>query len=210
MTTSRYRFTEFCQVGLDPTNLDSISALLFSLANTSSPLVLIALRPQDFLPDWITHTVLLGLNTRILYKGPKEQIHNKLSKLDGTCTEVDRISPPEILNGPRTGYANKVLPPKVSSLIDRKSVGMSRDGLPLIDAKRPSLNCHDEPLIEMENVQIKYGTKQVLGGWKEKVDGTERSGLWWTIRRGERWGVFGPNGTSQIELCLGNAGISHC
>ena len=40
----------------------------------------------------------------------------------------------------------------------------------------------------------------MLGGWKQFVDGQEREGLSWQVRRGERWGVFGPNGTLPILL----------
>lgn len=51
-----------------------------------------------------------------------------------------------------------------------------------------------EPLVEMEGVNIRYGARQILGGWNQELNGEERDGLWWTVRRGERWGVFGPNG----------------
>lgn len=74
------------------------------------------------------------------------------------------------------------------------SKGLSREGLPLIDNKVPEGDVLNEPLVEMESVDIKYGERQILGGWKQNVSGKERDGLWWTIRRGERWGVFGPNG----------------
>ena len=46
----------------------------------------------------------------------------------------------------------------------------------------------------MHDVCVKYGDKPALGGWREEVDGEAWEGLRWTVRRGERWGVFGPNG----------------
>jgi ABC-type molybdenum transport system ATPase subunit/photorepair protein PhrA len=57
-----------------------------------------------------------------------------------------------------------------------------------------------ESIVEMEGVRIKYGTNSVLGDWKQDVDGSQKDGLWWTIRRGERWGIFGPNGSGKTTL----------
>ena len=51
-----------------------------------------------------------------------------------------------------------------------------------------------EPLVEMSGVIVKYGDKQVLGDWIQIIDGQPKKGLWWRICRGQRWGVFGPNG----------------
>lgn len=76
-----------------------------------------------------------------------------------------------------------------------------------------------DPVVEMEGVQIRYkpGEPAVLGDWEEKVDTSfeygesvmlkrehmepnQRRGLWWTVRQGERWGVFGPNGSGKTTL----------
>ena len=46
----------------------------------------------------------------------------------------------------------------------------------------------------MQGVVVRYGDKEVLGSWEHESEGQTQKGLWWTIRRGERWGVFGPNG----------------
>ena len=51
-----------------------------------------------------------------------------------------------------------------------------------------------EPLVEMEGVHVKYGDRDILGNWNQVIRGQEESGLWWTVRRGDRWGIFGPNG----------------
>ena len=56
-----------------------------------------------------------------------------------------------------------------------------------------------EALVEMRDVCVKYGDKPALGGWSQEIDGHTRDGLWWTVRRGERWGIFGPNG--KFSLC---------
>lgn len=52
-----------------------------------------------------------------------------------------------------------------------------------------------ERVVEFEGVKVQYGHRTVLGDWKQAGNGKGNSGLWWTVRRGERWGLFGPNGT---------------
>ena len=71
----------------------------------------------------------------------------------------------------------------------------SRDGIPLIDSDLPTST--NEAIVEMEGVCVRYGDKEVLGSWEQEVGGQEKKGLSWNIKRGERWGVFGPNG-----MCL--------
>ena len=181
-------------MGLDPNNLTSMSALLYKVTDMNSPRILLALRPQDFLPDWITHVVVLESNLRILYQGPKRHIQDELikatligSRMNQTPSFRVRIDSPAIL-------VDEVHYPQDLKLKDISHTGISRDGLPLVDTKPQTPTDQTEALVEMQKVKISYGSKQVLGGWKEKVDGAEREGLWWTIRRGERWAVFGPNG----------------
>jgi len=56
-----------------------------------------------------------------------------------------------------------------------------------------------ERIIELEGVNIKYNTKSVLGNF-EQIEGHKKrveQGLWWTVCRGQRWAVFGPNGKSE-------------
>ena len=68
----------------------------------------------------------------------------------------------------------------------------SREGLPLVDTDVP--NSTNEALVEMQGVCVRYGNKEVLGSWEQNLEDQRKKGLWWTIRRGERWGIFGPNG----------------
>lgn len=56
-----------------------------------------------------------------------------------------------------------------------------------------------EPVVEMDGVVVKYGDRVILGGGRQILSGQrpqthDKEGLFWTVRRGERWGVFGPNG----------------
>ncbi|KAK4163161.1 P-loop containing nucleoside triphosphate hydrolase protein [Cladorrhinum sp. PSN259] len=57
-----------------------------------------------------------------------------------------------------------------------------------------------EAVVEMEGCRVNYGDKVVLGDWSEEKDGKTQSGLHWTVRRGERWGVFGPNGSGKTTI----------
>ena len=52
--------------------MKALSPLLYSLAQASSPRLVLALRPQDPLPDWITHVIRLGSNFQIIYQGSKD------------------------------------------------------------------------------------------------------------------------------------------
>ena len=74
--------------------------------------------------------------------------------------------------------------------------------------KRPSIGA---PIVEMNGVQVKYGDRVVLGDWDaelelrrtsrggcflldhQKAEGA-RQGLHWSVRRGQRWAILGPNG----------------
>ena len=52
--------------------MTALSPLLYSLAQASSPRLILALRPQDPLPDWITHVIHLGPGFEIIYQGTKD------------------------------------------------------------------------------------------------------------------------------------------
>ncbi|KAK4202794.1 putative ABC transporter [Triangularia verruculosa] len=49
-----------------------------------------------------------------------------------------------------------------------------------------------DPLVEIKGCMVRYGNKIALGNWE--------GGLHWTVRRGQRWGVFGPNGSGKTTI----------
>ena len=61
-------------MGLDPPTLMKLSPMLRDLANTSSPMLLLSLRLQDPIPDWITHLVVLADDQTVLLRGRKEDV----------------------------------------------------------------------------------------------------------------------------------------
>lgn len=73
----------------------------------------------------------------------------------------------------------------------------SRDGYNKVDRTQVTIG---EPIVEMQGVNIKYGTNSVLGEWKQNVDGEEKNGLHWNVHRGQRWGIFGANGSGKTTL----------
>ena len=61
-------------MGLDPPTLVSLSPILRELAYKSSPRLIMSLRPQDPIPDWITHLVVLGSNYSVALAGHKAHV----------------------------------------------------------------------------------------------------------------------------------------
>ena len=61
-------------VGLDPPTLVTLSPMLRDLAYKSSPRLLLALRPQDPVPEWITHLAILGTDHTVALIGQKDDV----------------------------------------------------------------------------------------------------------------------------------------
>lgn len=174
-------------MGLDPPTITTLGPLLHNLSKSNSPRLVLALRPQDPLPAWITHVVHLRPDLQVVYQGRRKTIDkmNANNKATGPPYRWTVSSQAVLQRGlPRVfGTWRKTTD---------KELVLTRDGLSMEDLQVP-----DEPgdaLVEMHEVCVKYGEKQALGGWSLNIDGKEKKGLSWTIRRGERWGVFGPNG----------------
>ena len=146
-------------MGLDPSTRATLSPLLFKLAQARSPRLVLALRPQDPVPDWITDVVYMNPKLRIAAQGKKQSV------LPMIC-EKDKVA------------------------LSRKTA-----------FKPGELG---EPVVQMKNVVVKYGDREILGGWNKDSDTGTGAGLDWTVRKGQRWGVFGPNGT-QRQKRFGNA-----
>ena len=51
-----------------------ISRVLHRLAEASSPRIVLSLRPQDAIPDWITHIVYAGEDGKVDSLGPKDEV----------------------------------------------------------------------------------------------------------------------------------------
>ena len=210
-------------MGLDPPTLLSLSPMLQGLAQANTPRLVLTLRPQDPIPDWITHLIFLKGNCQIAFKGPKADVLKRLRKYvqdvkDGSVEpdihmpllsmhEVGRRltkdgimeSSPRVLTGVNAelNTGREAAVGKMSSIPHSETLPLSRDGYAMEDNKQPEIG---EALVEMEGARVTYGSKSVLGNWKQNVNGLEKNGLWWTVRRGERWGIFGPNGSGKTTI----------
>ena len=181
-------------MGLDPPTVTAINPLLQKLAIAGSPRLILALRPQDPLPDWISHLIVIGPNFQISYQGNRRSVpyDNMGAPLEGsyhlgnrqTDTTQSSQNSSQVFSGMRGNL--------------KHGEGLSREGLPLQGL--PAHGKSGETLVDMQNVIVRYGERLALGDWKQDVDGKEREGLWWRVRRGERWGVFGPNGSGKTTL----------
>ena len=210
-------------MGLDPPTLLSLSPMLQGLAQANAPRLVLTLRPQDPIPDWITHLIFLKDNCQIGFRGPKEDVLKQLAKYvedvnDGSIepdTHMTLLSmhevgytltkdgivekPPQELKKDKAvlNTDKEVLLGTMSGSPHAENVALSRDGYALKDSKQADIG---EALVEMEGARVTYGSKSVLGNWKQTVNGSEADGLWWTVRRGERWGIFGPNGSGKTTI----------
>ena len=153
--------------------------------------MILSLRPQDPLPDWITHMIYLTPELRVSHQGRKEDVLKQVRKSQtGQARLQYKIAPQEGKGEDPLGGSDPGL----------HMTRRSREFLGWFKKKQP--HEEGEPLVEMENICVKYGDKTVLGGWQSSTDGQTNQGLSWTVRRGERWGVFGPNGKLYLSLSL--------
>ena len=130
-----------------------MSPLLFKLAQARSPSLILALRPQDTVPDWITDVIYLNPKLQIAAQGKKKSVKKSTNK--------PRASPSSV---------------EITQTTSSEPADLR------------------EPVVEMKNVIVRYGDREILGGWNKDSDTGTGAGLDWTVRKGQRWGVFGPNG----------------
>ncbi|KAL8895791.1 MAG: hypothetical protein Q9192_003445 [Flavoplaca navasiana] len=163
-------------MGLDPPTMKAISSLLQRLAEAQAPRIVLSIRPQDPLPEWITHIVRLGPELRVALQGSRHQVLQGLgsSPIAGKVVEADDHDASD-------------------------SLSVSREGLSLSFCDGGS-KVEGEQIVEMHDIVVKYGEKVVLGNWQEIINGEKRQGFNWTVRRGQRWVICGLNGSGKTTL----------
>ncbi|KAI3342610.1 ABC transporter [Ustulina deusta] len=187
-------------MGLDPPTVAGLSPLLHALARNANPRLVLSARPQDPIPDWITHLVYLRADCQVGAMGEKETVLESLRKYvrgvwNGALVEDDKMAVHSVVQVGKTLTARGI---QGEALMGDEAV--SEDKTQLTNAVVVTPRTTGEPLVEMEGCQVQYRGHIALGNWTEHVNGKERQGLTWTVRRGQRWGVFGPNGSGKTTI----------
>ncbi|KAK2786382.1 hypothetical protein FQN52_007839 [Onygenales sp. PD_12] len=205
-------------MGLDPSTVPSISDLLYRLSTTGSPRIVLSLRPQDPVPDWISHLVILGPDHTVALQGDRNAVAQTFRRWKNFVTqdvksalkaENDRMY---LSKAEERTYNSMWGDEKRESNTQRRRrkirlarirIQILRDFGLLAPQKvqmRTKVRSIGKPIIEMDGVRVQYGDKTVLGNWTQEIDGEQRPGLFWEVRRGQRWGVFGLNGSGKTTL----------
>jgi ABC-type molybdenum transport system ATPase subunit/photorepair protein PhrA len=186
-------------MGLDPPTVASLNPLLHGVASKANPRLVISARPQDPIPDWITHLVYLRGDCQVAAMGEKDVVLDSLRKYvrsvwSGTAKEDEKFAVHNLVHMGTT-LTDKGI--QGEPLMGKKAVNES-SGLDVTehgDARRIG-----EPVVEMDGCKVQYKGKVALGNWTQHINGKEKEGLVWTVRRGERWGIFGPNGSGKTTI----------
>ncbi|KAI7284813.1 P-loop containing nucleoside triphosphate hydrolase protein [Hortaea werneckii] len=163
-------------MGLDPRTLRTLSGVLSELAERQQPRLVMSLRPEDGVPEWVSHLVVIDERVRIVGHGPKHNLTSASGAhsvaLQGLLKTVD--------------HSEKATSPEQ----------VSRDGF---EAYSPGQRDGDA-LVQMQGVKVAYGDKVVLGDWEQQLGTESHPGLWWSLHRGQRAGIFGPNGSGKTTM----------
>ncbi|KAL7629703.1 hypothetical protein AAE478_001226 [Parahypoxylon ruwenzoriense] len=187
-------------MGLDPPTVAGLSPLLHSLAAKASPRLVLSARPQDPIPDWITHLVYLRGDCQVGAIGEKEAVLEELREYvrrvwSGASKEDENLAVHNLVHVGRTLTAKGI---HGEPLMGDEAL---KAGEPTVETQQTDTQRSiGEPVVEMNGCQVQYRGKIALGNWKQQVDGEEKKGLVWAVRRGERWGVFGPNGSGKTTI----------
>ncbi|KAM0326788.1 hypothetical protein ACHAQA_006662 [Verticillium albo-atrum] len=184
-------------MGLDPPTVAGLSPLLKGMAEKGAPRVVLSSRPQDAIPEWITHLVYLRSDCQVGSMGEKDVVLAGLRGYvrgvwKGGIVEDEKLPVKALWEMGRTLTAEGT---QGEGLGTGLAADEAEDAAPEVAA--PSTG---EALVEMDGCQVRYGDKIALGNWSQTTPAGSKDGLIWTVRRGERWGVFGPNGSGKTTI----------
>jgi ABC-type molybdenum transport system ATPase subunit/photorepair protein PhrA len=182
-------------IGLDPIVMKHISKVLHRLAEANAPRIVLSLRPQDAVPEWITHIVYAGEDGKVDAQGPKDEVFAYLQKQHGAVESTNEPLDPKTIELRNVSRHLSESGSFTSSCPSPDTAKLSRDAYPLADTH---LSTPGEPIVEMRGVTIKYGTTPVLGAWTQSPHTSP--GLHFTLRRNSRWGIFGANGSGKTTF----------
>lgn len=199
--------TNGVSVGLDPLATKHLSKVLHRLSEAAKPRIAVSLRPQDAIPDWISHIVYAGTDGKVKAIGPKGKVFaelieesNRAEKSLAAQKNIDADMRSELVELRAVGrhlYDNNDPQNIGTQESPSNEMLLSRDGYEKVDPNPVSIG---EPVVEMQGVRVQYSGNYVLGSWQQDVAGGKKDGLWWTVRQGERWVICGGNGTGKTTL----------
>ncbi|PGH28793.1 hypothetical protein GX50_08468 [[Emmonsia] crescens] len=224
-------------MGLDRSTVPTLSRLLYLATLSGAPRMVLALRPQDPIPAWVSQVVILGPDNTVALQGTRDEVFRTLKLWQAvasrgvksnfvreTAEKNSRISKTGLAHSGRTelmprskdeehSYKFLSFPQRkeYNRLEHLRENGQFDDYATILHEmgmlyKQPEkmekrITTFGEPIVEMDGVHVKYGDKEVLGGWTQEIDGDRvKKGLYWTVHRGQRWGVFGSNGSGKTTL----------
>jgi ABC-type molybdenum transport system ATPase subunit/photorepair protein PhrA len=216
--------------GLDPLTMTKISTLLYRMAKARDPRLLLTLRPQDPIPEWITHLMFLGPDFKVAHQGPKDKVLKELMAVSllpdlsyvnrTTITEMGktltatgiRYNTDKNMNPFGMGLnqgRNKMA--KASDLL-QKLEGLDIKKSSTTEEAAPELhegNGEEGPDIDTTHVPppkegaqpfVEMTNVKVTYGNRTVLGGGVEGGLNWKVLPGSRWGIFGPNGSGKTTI----------
>ena len=185
--------------GLDPPTIFSVSHFLqeiaprpqnwFALATTP----VLAFRPKDPVPSWVDNVAVLGEEYNVLSMGPREDVIKEMQEVHNTTLNTSQPWDPkgglfeEVWKGvDMLGEQEEIVSPDTPATPDTTS-----PTTPAIAPINADTRTGKEALVSLSKIMVKYGDsppRYVLQNFT------------WTIRRGDRWGLFGRNGSGKTTL----------
>ncbi|EWC44958.1 hypothetical protein DRE_01017 [Drechslerella stenobrocha 248] len=145
-------------MGLDPYSVEQLSQLLRKISSPGaaadggvSAQVVVSQRPQDHLPDWVTHIVYLH-EKKVLAMGDRESV-------------VDRVSKDGVQISDQGGSQNGILQKVYGSATTDVTPGAG------------ATSGGSDTVVEMEGINIAYRNREILKDFSWKIRRGERWGL---------------------------------
>lgn len=179
-------------MGLDPHNKSEMGRSLRSLyQSTRIRLVLGLSKSHSTISPWLTQLVAIENNLSIFYNGPHPPPRNSVfarnPEMKTLLTGTDRV---------QRALARREKNQSPASDDSSFSKGIkSKDGFLQVS---PPLS-PGEKVVDMQGVKVTYGDKTALGDWAHSIH-EKQSGLWWSLHRGQRCGIFGTNGSGKTTM----------
>lgn len=186
-------------MGLDQQNQFDCSNMIYDEflkynTNTDSkPTLILAMRPQDLLPEYINKIILVGDN-KILWEGKKEEYeslfknnyllkNSKIKELGSDMFWLDNHSEKYLGYQPDKKDKSKFI---LNTIINNNKY--KKDEIPIVKEDLNIPNEELEDVIKFDKVNISYGSKTVL------------KNISFSIKKGEKWVLWGGNGSGKSTL----------